>query len=76
LPRDKRSPSPEEGRNHAKIGIYEDSRKGPVVRAESSGTVWESRDKQIKAKVGVDYTQPLSRGRGDGSAFLKVEGTF
>lgn len=74
--RARRSPAPEEGRNRAKIGIYEDSRKGPVVKAEGSGTVWQSRDKQIKANVGVDYTQPLGHGRGEGSAFFKVQGTF
>ncbi|KDR13688.1 hypothetical protein L798_12334 [Zootermopsis nevadensis] len=76
LRRARRSPVPEEGRNRAKIGIYEDSRKGPVVKAEGSGTVWQSRDKRIEAKVGVDYTQPLRHGHGEGSAFFKVQGTF
>jgi hypothetical protein len=76
LPRARRSPVPEEGKNRAKIGIYEDSRKGPVVKAQGSGTVWQSRDKQIKANIGVDYTQPLRHGRGEGSAFFRVEGTF
>jgi hypothetical protein len=76
LLRTRRSPVPEEGRNRAKIGIYQDSRKGPVAKAEGSGTVWQSRDKRIKANVGVDYTQPLRHGRGEGSAFFKVQGTF
>jgi hypothetical protein len=76
LPRNRRSPVPEEERNVAGVEIYEDRRKGPVVRADGSGTLWESRDRQVKAKVGVDYTQPLRRGRGEGSAFLTVEGTF
>ncbi|XP_069702428.1 uncharacterized protein [Periplaneta americana] len=72
--RERRSPVPQGEK--LKVGVYDESRKGLVARAEGSRTVWESKDKNIKAKVGVDYTQPLNHGRGEGSVFLKVGGTF
>ena len=71
LDRVRRSPQ-----GHAKVSVLEDSRKGPVAKVEGSGTVWESKDKNVNAKVGVDYTQPLGHGKGEGNAFFRVEGKF